>query len=330
MKEPSLPSPKVTVAIPTLNRVGYLKLALESVLQQTYDNIEIIVSDNASADATSEYLSTIFDPRLRLLRHHKTIPMTDNWNACVAAATGDYFLLLSDDDLLKPDAIRELVAGYCKSDPQQSPGVVYCGGEIIDSVGNVVRPFRSSPLQESARDLIEAFFTGERDLWFCGALLRTSDLLPGFQTNYKVACDAAAWIRSSLRHGYSVFIPDNLVSYRMHSNLSSATQVDVWRSEYKQLRTLVIAEDAASASPNPAFRKRFIALMQQLDRNLIIGRINDSYKTNRGRALLEYGRRLPAFMSPMGIFVACKGVISLFLSDMTRIRLRKILRRHSG
>jgi glycosyltransferase involved in cell wall biosynthesis len=328
IKEPSILAPRVTVAIPTLSRVGYLKLALESVLQQTYNNIEIIVSDNASTDATSEYLSTCFDPRLRLLRHDKTIPMTENWNACVAAATGEYFLLLSDDDLLKPGAIQGLVAGYSTSDPQQRPGVVYCGGEIIDSVGHVVRRFKPSPLKEPARELIEAFFENKRDLWFCGVLLRTSDLLPGFQKNYKVACDAAAWIQSSLRHGYAVFIPDNLVSYRMHSNLSSATQLDVWRSEYKQLCALVVAEDATSASPDPAFRRRFVSLMRKLDRNLIVGRIDASYKTNKGKALLEYGRRFSAFMSPMGVFLLCKSILLLFLSEKTRIQLRKLLRRH--
>jgi glycosyltransferase involved in cell wall biosynthesis len=317
----------VTIAIPTLNRAGYLQLALESALGQTYNNTEVIVSNNASTDHTASYLASCTDPRLRVLQQASLIPMTANWNACVAAATGEYFLLLSDDDLLEPQAVGELVAGFEKLNGQPPPGIVYGGGCIIDSDGHTTRLFRPSPPREDARNLIVAFFQGNRDLRFCAVLLRTADLLPGFPTTYKVACDAAVWIKAVIQYGSAIFIPKQLVSYRHHQNLSSATQLDVWRDDNRQLLELAIAEDVRAGKPDPEFAKRLSSLMQRVDRDIIIGRINETFCRNKGKALLEYGRRLPAFASPRGLILLGKGVVSLFLNEKSRSWLRRWLKK---
>jgi glycosyltransferase involved in cell wall biosynthesis len=253
--------------------------------------------------------------------------MTENWNACLTAATGEYFLLLSDDDLLEPDAIRELVAGYTGPDSVGEPGIVYCGGCIIDSTGDIRRPFKASPPREAARDLILAFFAGNRDIWYCAVLLRTADVLPSFPATFNVACDAAVWMRAVMRHGSAVFIPKPLVRYRIHPNLSAATQLDVWRAEYRQLLELVIAESDRAGRPDPDFAWRFRSLMQQVDRYLIIGRINESFAHRKAKALLEYARRLPAFLSPVGLALLAQGIISLFLSERSRAWLRQKMRK---
>ena len=319
--------PKVTIAIPTLNRACYLRVAVESALSQTYGNIEVIVSNNASSDATSTYLDSLIAPRLIVLNQTVLLSMTDNWNVCLTAATGEYFLLLSDDDLLEPDAINELIGGYAKLDGYPVPGLVYCGGCVIDSAGDVTRLLKPSPPREAARDLITAFFEGERDLRFCGVLLRTADLLDKFPATYKVACDAAVWMKIAMRHGTAVYIPKSLIRYRLHPNLSSATHLDVWRSEYRQLLELVLREDERAVCPDPRFAMHLRSVIRRVDRNMIIGRINQSFRNNKVKALLEYGRRLSAFLSPVGLVLLAKGIISLFLNDRTRIWLKKILRK---
>lgn len=313
MEEEGLTSlPKVTIGIPTLNRVGLLRHALESALGQTYANLEVVVSNNLSTDGTADYLHACTDSRLVLLEQKILLPMTANWNACLAAATGEYFLLLSDDDILEPDAILKMVAEYTRPD-REFPGIVYCGGRIIDSEGAVTRPFRTSPLREPARILIAAFFEGKRDLWFCAVLLRTVDLAAGFQTGYKVACDTAVWMTAVLRHGTAAFVPEPLVSYRQHRNLSSATSLEVWRSEYKQLYELAAAEDRASDSPDPAFASNLDRIMRQLDRSLIAGRINETHAKRKIRGLLEYARYLQVFANPRGLFFLFKAIGRLFL-----------------
>jgi glycosyltransferase involved in cell wall biosynthesis len=327
LPDPTLPGDsKVTIAIPTLNRVEYLKLALESALDQTYNNIEVIVSNNASTDATSSYLASCRDPRLRVIEQTRLVPMTENWNACVAAATGKYFLLLSDDDLLDPDAIQELVAGYANQDGYPEPGFVYCGGRIIDSAGREVPLiFRPSPSREAARGFIAAYFGGKRGLYFCGVLQRTADLLPGFPPGFAVASDAAAWMRSSMRHGTVVFIPKQLVSYRVHQSLNFATDIGAWKAEFTQLYELAIALDKSTGNSDPTFPRRLRSSIRRGYLGMIVSRINEPLRAHKARALIEYGRHLPSFLSPSGLLPLSKGIVTLFLSERSNLWLRQQL-----
>ena len=103
--------PLVTIAIPTFNRAAHLLEAIESARAQTYDQIEVLISDNASSDTTCSVIQSAIDAdaRVRGLVQTRNLGMVGNWNACLEAARGEYFLLLSDDDLLEPDAIELLV-----------------------------------------------------------------------------------------------------------------------------------------------------------------------------------------------------------------------------
>lgn len=321
--------PKVTIAIPTLNRVGYLRLALESALRQTYGHLEVVVSNNASTDGTASYLDSCTDPRIRILRQTELLPMTENWNACLAAATGEYFLLLSDDDILDPNAIRELVAGYGPHDGHSAPGVVYSGGGFINSAGEVTRVFRHSPVQETAWDLMPAFLEGNRDLYICAVLLRTADVLPGFPTTYKTLCDIAVWMRATMRRGPAVFIPKQLAFYRVHESLSYVTPLDVSLADYRLLYKLAMEEDRRAGVPDPAFAKKMRLAMQRCEQVLIVDRVNRTFRKNKARALLEYSRHLPSFGSIPGLLFLCKGIAILLLSDESRIWLRQRLRKSS-
>ncbi|MBQ7628766.1 MAG: glycosyltransferase family 2 protein, partial [Selenomonadaceae bacterium] len=75
--------PLVTVIIPTFNRPKYFKLALESALNQTYRNIEVVVSDNSTEDDTENLMQDYIknDSRIKYFRH-KNFTANDNWNFC--------------------------------------------------------------------------------------------------------------------------------------------------------------------------------------------------------------------------------------------------------
>jgi len=317
--------PTVTIAIPTLNRIGYLKLALESAFQQTYRNIEVIVSNNVSDDGTAEYLASFTDPRLRILDQKTRLSMTQNWNACVAAATGEYFLLLSDDDLLESEAIAKLLEGFSPVD-SSSPGIVYGGGRIIDAKGNTTRIFKESPYRESAKDLILAFFQGGRDLWCCSILVRTADIRPGYPENYKLACDTAVWITAALKHGSAVRIPGNLVAYRVHANLSAKASLEMWRSEYRNLHALVLQIDHRSTTPDKVFINRFGQVMERLDRSLIAGRINEEFADRKAQGLIHYVRYISVFLSPAGLIFLGKAIGLFLLSQNSQSRLRRLIK----
>ena len=102
---------KVTIMIPTFNQVGYIKEAVESALAQTYENLEVVVSDDASTDDTQKILLRFNDPRLRLVLNSNNVGRVANYrNLLENHATGDYVVNLDGDDFYTdPFFIEEAV-----------------------------------------------------------------------------------------------------------------------------------------------------------------------------------------------------------------------------
>jgi glycosyltransferase involved in cell wall biosynthesis len=97
--EPIVPTdPLVTVVIPTYNRAAQLTCAIQSVLNQTYENLEIIVVDDASADDTQRIVESFADSRIRYIRHKVNRGGSAARNTGIRAATGKYIAFLDDDD----------------------------------------------------------------------------------------------------------------------------------------------------------------------------------------------------------------------------------------
>lgn len=104
-------NPLVSICIPTYNGALYLKQALDSVLQQTYDNLELIVSDDASTDGTLAIIKN-FNKTSKLpihIFHHEPKGIGANWNHCIEHANGKYIKFLFQDDILLPKCVETMV-----------------------------------------------------------------------------------------------------------------------------------------------------------------------------------------------------------------------------
>ena len=101
-------SPKLTVIIPTRERADTLFHTLRTVLEQEYENLEIIVSDNASIDNTRQVVSQFTDVRLRYINTGNRIGMSENWEFALSHVTGDFVMYLGDDDGLLPHACSDI------------------------------------------------------------------------------------------------------------------------------------------------------------------------------------------------------------------------------
>lgn len=88
----------VSVIIPTYNRADLLREAIESVLNQTYENFELLVLDNCSPDHTSDVVASFRDHRIKYLRHQCNIGSTGNYTYGLNLAKGKYVSFLPDDD----------------------------------------------------------------------------------------------------------------------------------------------------------------------------------------------------------------------------------------
>ncbi|MBL79559.1 MAG: hypothetical protein CMH70_05960 [Nitrosomonadaceae bacterium] len=95
---------KYSILLPTREGGRYLSNVVSSILDDPYEDMELVVSDNANTDETSEILSSFScDPRLKVIRTEKLLSVNENWNYTLNNSSGDYILMLGDDDYLLPD-----------------------------------------------------------------------------------------------------------------------------------------------------------------------------------------------------------------------------------
>lgn len=106
-------NPRFSVAIPTYNRLrSFLPDAIRGVLQQSFDDFELIVSDNGSTDGTADYVRSLEDPRVRLVRRDATIPAGEHFAAVLREAKGEFVILHQDDDLLHREFLQRANAAF--------------------------------------------------------------------------------------------------------------------------------------------------------------------------------------------------------------------------
>lgn len=103
---------KFSVLLPTRNRLEYLRYAVETVRRQDYAEWEIIVSDNCSDDDIAGYVHSLADCRIRYFKTARFVPVTENWNNALAHSTGDYVVMLGDDDGLLPCYFSQLLRAF--------------------------------------------------------------------------------------------------------------------------------------------------------------------------------------------------------------------------
>lgn len=104
--------PKVSVIVSTYNRLALLKEAIESVLNQTYTDYELLISDDHSTDGTQEYCREISaqNSKVKYVRNSTNLGMVGNWNSALNQANGEYCSILMDDDEWHPDFLETTVA----------------------------------------------------------------------------------------------------------------------------------------------------------------------------------------------------------------------------
>ena len=113
---------KVSVVIPTHNRISLVKEALVTIIGQDYSDWECIVFDNASVEPLADYVESLQDDRIRYARSERFLPVTESWNEAIDRATGDYVVLIGDDDGLVPNCFSRLSNIVARFD---QPDIIY-------------------------------------------------------------------------------------------------------------------------------------------------------------------------------------------------------------
>jgi glycosyltransferase involved in cell wall biosynthesis len=114
--------PFFSILIPTKNRSEYLKYAINSVLNQTFNDFEIVISDNNSTDDTQKIVKGYKDKRLKYFNTEKDVLIADNWNNAFNNSECKYIILMGDDDYQFPTFLEELKKGI---DRYGNPDIIY-------------------------------------------------------------------------------------------------------------------------------------------------------------------------------------------------------------
>ena len=116
-------TPKLSIGIPVYNGENYLEKAIQSFLTQTFQDFEIIITDNCSTDRTQEICQkyVTLDPRVHYFRNETNLGCTGNFNRVFQYAKGKYFKWAPHDDLYEPTFLEK-----CVEPLERAPGVVLC------------------------------------------------------------------------------------------------------------------------------------------------------------------------------------------------------------
>jgi glycosyltransferase involved in cell wall biosynthesis len=126
--------PLVSILIPTYNRPGYFEEALKSALDQTYPNIEVLVSDDSTTDETEQLMQAYVErhSNIRYIRNKPRLGATLNFRTCFELARGEFINYLMDDDLFHPQKIERMMAMVAR---HSSVDIVTSARSIIDDQG---------------------------------------------------------------------------------------------------------------------------------------------------------------------------------------------------
>ena len=218
-------SPEVSIVIPVHNGMPYIKDALNSVLNQTYGNIETIIVDNASTDGTTEWLRSLIDERLTVIHREELQSAGDNWTQAVNLASGDYIKLLCADDLLDPQIIETQVGLLF-----ENPNAVMAASRrrIIDSKGKILKKKHGlsglAHMESGASTLRKCFLKGTNLMGEPAAVLFRSGALKTampWHSQWPYVTDLATYAKV-LNQGDLVTDPRVQASFRIASTSWSA------------------------------------------------------------------------------------------------------------
>lgn len=205
----------VSIILPTYNGEKYIKKSIQSIIDQTYQNWELIVIDDCSTDNTNQIIEEYKkkDHRIKLYRNEENLKLPASLNKGFKLANGDYLTWTSDDNLYNDNAIEKLVGAL--SDDVQC-GLVFSRMEYIDSDG-VLRGLSDNVKDEMEiyyHNIVGASFMYTREVY---------ERIGEYDVNRFLMEDYDYWLR--IVNSFKIkYLPEVLYKYRIHQNSLTETK----------------------------------------------------------------------------------------------------------
>jgi glycosyltransferase involved in cell wall biosynthesis len=274
--------PRISACIPTHNGARYLDACLESVRQQTHDDIEILVLDDRSSDDTLSIARAHAraDGRIRIEQNPTRLGLAGNWNRCIELAVGDWIKFVFQDDLIDHRCIKQMLKA---ADAHPGAAMIACYRRIIfEGVDEATeRIYR----QYTAEHSLAGVFPGETEISarrFCDAVLdlshknfvgeptglllhKTAFEKFGYFNEHLISlCDWEFWIRLGIHTGL-VIVPETLATFRVHGAGTSINNVKERTYRLKSIDPLILLHAMAFDEAFAPLRSAAAARQPRMD-----------------------------------------------------------------
>lgn len=214
-------SPQISVVMTAYNHELFVGDAIQSVLDQDFQDWELVIRDDGSADGTAGVIASFRDPRIRFLGTGRNLGASLSANECIKVARGEYVAILNSDDVFEPHKLR-VQHDFMTAHP--GVGAVFSQASLISEDGS---PYtRWHPYSEifnktnrSRHEWLRYFFTDGNCLCDPSVLVRKEvyDTVGLYDARFASLPDFDLWIRVCLRYEIHV-LPDRLVRFRIRAN----------------------------------------------------------------------------------------------------------------
>lgn len=215
--------PLITVIVPSYNHSRYIGYTIDSILNQTLQNFELLIIDDNSSDESVEIIKKFKDPRINLTALDKNSGICKAANLCFKKARGKYLSIIASDDIMLSDNLEKKV-NFLELNPQY--GAVFSGIEVIDERNQILqkktKKFEKIFISENKKKhewLNHFFYKG--NCIAAPTFVTTTECIKkinGFNELIFQAHDFDMWVRICLA-GYEMHIlPEKLVQYRQRRN----------------------------------------------------------------------------------------------------------------
>lgn len=218
---------KVSIVLPSYNGEQYIEQAIQSVLEQSYLNWELIIVDDCSTDGTASIINHYAqkDYRIQVIHNTENQRLPQSLNIGFRRATGDYFTWTSDDNYYDPDAI-EVMVSFLEENPQY--GLVYCDMNDLYEDGTLMRSNRVRSTQH--------FYSGS---YFGACFLyrrQAAEAAGEYDPDMFLAEDYDFFLRLE-KQAKLYYLPECKYTYRIHRESLSQTKTrQVWEQLWKLRR----------------------------------------------------------------------------------------------
>lgn len=255
---------EITICVPTYNGARYLKEAIQSVLDQTWRDFDLVIVDDCSDDETEAVFRSFADKRLHFFRNPVRLGLVGNWNKCIELSKGKYVYIFHQDDVMLPKNLEQKIKVL---DRNQDVGLVYSNVYRIRGEGDIISDRWFAETKPDKDFVIPGvdFFRKliENDNIICcpSVIVRREcyEKLGGFNPNLPFTADWEMWLRIALFYEVA-YISKPLLKYRLHEKNETFNFKELDELEQYYLGKMLVLEKYPDRIPEYQQTKSRIAL----------------------------------------------------------------------